>query len=143
LSITLYAVTLGFFGYGVSLVLFVRALRLLGAARTSAYFSTAPFIGALLAVGLFSEAVTAKLVAAGLLMAAGVYLHLRESHDHGHAHESLEHEHLHVHDAHHHHEHASTEDAEPHSHWHRHSPLVHTHPHYPDLHHRHSHRIKS
>jgi drug/metabolite transporter (DMT)-like permease len=139
----LYAAALGFFGYGVSLVLFVHALRLLGAARTSAYFSTAPFIGALLAVALLSEAITLRLVAAGLLMAAGVYLHLRESHDHSHAHESLEHEHLHVHDAHHHHEHALTEDAEPHSHRHRHSPLVHTHPHYPDLHHRHHHRIKS
>jgi drug/metabolite transporter (DMT)-like permease len=138
-SIALYALMLGFFGYGVSLVLFVHALRLLGAARTSAYFSTAPFIGALLAVGLFSEAVTTKLVVAGLLMAAGVYLHLRESHDHNHAHEPLEHEHLHVHDAHHQHEHGSSEGAAPHSHRHQHSPVVHSHPHYPDLHHRHHH----
>ena len=71
---------LGFLGYGVSLVLFVLALRHLGAARTGAYFSTAPFIGAVLAVGLFGEAVTAQLVIAGGLMAVGVWLHLAERH---------------------------------------------------------------
>jgi drug/metabolite transporter (DMT)-like permease len=138
--VAVYAVTLGFFGYGVSLVLFVRALRLLGAARTSAYFSTAPFLGALFAVGLFSDAVTPALVVAGLLMAFGVYLHLRESHDHEHAHESIEHEHRHVHDAHHQHDHDPGDGAAPHSHRHLHSPTVHAHPHYPDLHHRHNHR---
>ena len=135
-----YAVTLGFFGFGVSLVFFVRALRLLGAARTSAYFSTAPFIGALLAVALYSEPLTARLMIAGVLMAIGVYLHLRESHVHAHSHEPLEHEHRHVHDAHHWHEHAAGDSVdEPHSHWHRHAPLLHSHPHYPDAHHRHKH----
>ena len=135
----MYALTLGFFCYGVSLVLFVRALRVLGTARTAAYFSTAPFIGALLAVLLLSEAVTAKLIAAGLAMAAGVYLHLRESHEHRHAHEFMEHEHQHIHDEHHQHDHDPQAGAEPHSHWHRHLPMVHGHPHYPDLHHRHRH----
>jgi len=139
-SLVMYAVTLGFFGYGVSLVFFVNALRLLGAARTSAYFSTAPFVGALLAVGLFSDAVTVRLLIAGVLMAVGVYLHLRESHKHHHVHEDLAHEHRHVHDAHHQHEHDPGDGTEPHSHWHHHSPMVHTHPHYPDLHHRHHHR---
>ncbi len=138
-TLTMYALALGFFCYGVSLVLFVRALRVLGTARTAAYFSTAPFIGALLGVGLLSEAVTARLVAAGVLMAGGVYLHLRESHVHDHAHELLEHEHRHVHDEHHQHDHDAQAGAEPHSHWHRHLPMVHGHPHYPDLHHRHHH----
>jgi drug/metabolite transporter (DMT)-like permease len=139
-AIVTYALALGFFGYGISVVLFVRALRLLGAARTSAYFSTAPFVGALLAIALYSEAVSARLVIAGLLMAAGVYIHLRESHEHRHVHEFMEHEHSHVHDAHHQHEHGSTNaGTEPHSHWHRHVPLVHSHPHYPDMHHRHDH----
>jgi drug/metabolite transporter (DMT)-like permease len=135
-----YAVTLGFFGFGVSLVFFVRALRLLGAARTSAYFSTAPFIGAVLAVGLYSEPLTARLMIAGVLMAIGVYIHLRESHVHSHSHEALEHEHRHVHDAHHRHDHDGADPVgEPHSHWHRHAPLMHSHPHYPDAHHRHKH----
>ncbi len=134
------AALLGFFGYGVSLVLFVLGLRHLGAARTGAYFATAPFIGAALAVAMFGEPVTAPLVGAGLLMALGVYLHLTEAHEHQHAHEALEHEHRHVHDAHHQHAHQPGDPTrEPHTHRHRHLPLVHKHPHYPDLHHRHGH----
>lgn len=134
------AATVGFLGYGVSLVLFVLALRFLGAARTGAYFSIAPFIGALLSVGMFDEPLTLRLVAAGLLMAIGVYLHLAEVHAHEHTHEATEHEHRHVHDAHHQHTHGPNDlPGEPHSHWHRHEPLTHAHAHYPDLHHRHGH----
>ena len=134
------AALVGFFGYGVSLVLFVLGLRHLGTARTGAYFSTAPFIGAGLAVLLFGEPVGARLVAAAGLMGVGLYLHLVERHDHEHAHEELAHEHLHVHDEHHRHEHEpGTPEGEPHSHLHRHSPMIHRHPHYPDLHHRHAH----
>jgi drug/metabolite transporter (DMT)-like permease len=131
----------GFFGYGVSLVLFVLALRHLGTARTGAYFSMAPFIGAALAVALFGEPINYQLVGAAILMAIGLYLHLSERHEHAHAHEAMEHEHKHVHDAHHQHAHGpDDEPGEPHSHEHRHAPLAHRHPHYPDLHHRHSHR---
>ncbi len=134
------AAALGFLGYGVSLVLFVLGLRHLGTARTGAYFSTAPFIGAALALPLFGELPTLPLIGAALLMGIGVYLHLAETHDHEHLHEPLEHEHRHVHDVHHQHEHEPGDPAaEPHSHPHRHSRLVHKHPHYPDLHHRHPH----
>ena len=131
----------GFLGYGVSLALFVLALRFLGAARTGAYFSLAPFVGAVLAMGLLDEPVTLRLVAAGVLMGVGLWLHLAEHHEHEHVHESLEHEHRHRHDAHHQHEHDPADPVgEPHTHRHRHAPLVHRHPHYPDLHHRHGHR---
>jgi drug/metabolite transporter (DMT)-like permease len=131
----------GFFGYGVSLVLFVLALRHLGTARTGAYFSMAPFIGAALAVALFGEPITPQLVGAAILMAIGLYLHLSEQHEHAHTHEGMEHEHKHIHDAHHQHAHGpDDEPGEPHSHRHRHMPLTHRHPHYPDLHHRHLHR---
>ena len=134
------AALIGFLGYGVSLVMFVLALRHLGTARSGAYFSTAPFIGALLAVAIFGEAVTVPLVIAGILMAIGLWLHLTETHGHEHAHESLEHEHRHVHDSHHQHVHPpEIAPGEPHSHWHRHAPMVHRHAHYPDLHHRHRH----
>jgi len=130
----------GFLGYGVSLVLFVLALRHLGAARTGAYFSTAPFIGALLALVLFAEPLTWRLGLAAVLMAVGLYLHLVERHEHQHRHEPLDHEHRHVHDAHHQHAHRPGDPpGEPHAHPHRHAPLVHSHPHYPDLHHRHGH----
>lgn len=134
------AAVIGFLGYGVSLVLFVLGLRFLGAARTGAYFSTAPFAGALLSVAIFSEHLTLRLGAAGLLMGGGLYLHLAEAHEHTHSHEVMEHEHRHVHDAHHLHAHGPDDPAgEPHSHWHRHAPLTHHHAHYPDLHHRHRH----
>jgi drug/metabolite transporter (DMT)-like permease len=133
----------GFFGYGLSLVLFVLALRHLGSARTGAYFSTAPFIGALLALGLFAEPVTVELVAAALLMAIGLYLHLAERHEHEHEHDVLQHAHRHVHDEHHRHRHATGAAAvEPHTHAHVHAPLRHKHPHYPDLHHRHGHAAR-
>ena len=131
----------GFLGYGVSLVLFVLALRHLGSARTGAYFSTAPFIGAVLALILFGEPVTPRLVVAAVLMGAGLWLHLVERHEHEHAHEEMVHEHAHVHDEHHQHEHGpDVPPGEPHVHVHRHAPMAHRHPHYPDLHHRHTHR---
>ena len=134
------AAAVGFLGYGVSLALFVLGLRHLGAARTGAYFSTAPFIGAVLALPLFGEMPTPALIGAALLMGIGVYLHLAEAHEHEHLHERLEHEHRHVHDIHHQHDHVPDDpDREPHSHWHQHPQVLHKHPHYPDLHHRHRH----
>ncbi|HVE15294.1 MAG TPA: DMT family transporter [Chthoniobacterales bacterium] len=130
----------GFFGYGVSLVLFVRALRDLGTARTGAYFSTAPFAGAAFALAIGQGDPGWILAASGLLMLVGVWLHLTERHEHEHVHEPLEHEHPHVHDEHHQHEHSPDDPVgEPHTHRHRHTRLRHAHPHYPDLHHRHDH----
>jgi drug/metabolite transporter (DMT)-like permease len=130
----------GFFGYGVSLVLFVLALRHLGTARTGAYFSTAPFLGAALSLLLFREPITAPLIAAAVLMAIGIYLHLSERHSHEHLHEAMEHEHNHLHDEHHQHVHTRDDpSSEPHTHVHKHAPMRHKHPHYPDLHHRHGH----
>jgi len=134
------AVALGLTGYGISLVLFVRALRELGSARTAAYFSTAPFLGAAIAVGAFHEPISAGFWLAAALMAAGVWLHLTERHDHEHAHLAMVHEHAHTHDCHHLHAHDFPWDGtEPHSHLHRHEAMTHRHPHYPDLHHRHGH----
>ena len=130
----------GFVGYGVSLVLFVYALRGLGTARTAAYFSTAPFIGAAIAVIFFHEHPAAVFWPAAALMVTGVWLHLSERHEHEHTHERLTHSHAHRHDSHHQHEHAFAWDGgEPHTHEHTHEPLRHTHPHYPEVHHRHGH----
>lgn len=135
------ALLVGFLGYGVSLALFVLALRHLGAARSGAYFATAPFIGAMVAVPLLGEPVTAQLVLAGLLMAWGIWLHLTERHVHEHEHPPLEHSHRHVHDLHHRHRHdAADPPGEPHSHRHAHVRLRHAHAHMPDSHHRHDHR---
>lgn len=130
----------GFLGYGVSLALFVFALRHLGTARTGAYFSTAPFLGTLAAVVFLHEPVTLQLLAAGLLMGVGVWLHLTEYHEHEHEHEPMEHTHPHIHDAHHQHVHQPGDPAgEPHTHWHRHERVRHRHPHVPDMHHTHHH----
>ncbi|WP_223513724.1 DMT family transporter [Pseudomonas sp. GL-R-26] len=130
----------GFLGYGVSLVLFVLALRGLGTARTGAYFSTAPFLGAAIAILFFGEAVTWVFWIAAGLMGLGVWIHLTESHLHEHQHEPQIHDHKHVHDEHHQHEHDFEWDGvQPHHHVHQHSPIVHSHPHFPDIHHRHSH----
>ena len=134
------AVVVGFAGYGVSLVLFVVALRHIGTARTGAYFSLAPFFGGLVAVLVLREPVTVQIVAAGSLMALGVWLHLTERHEHEHGHEEIAHEHRHVHDEHHQHNHDGSESpGEPHSHWHVHVRLRHSHAHFPDIHHRHEH----
>jgi drug/metabolite transporter (DMT)-like permease len=134
------ALVVGWLGYGASLALFVVALRELGTARTAAYFSTAPFAGAILAVLLLGESVTVTLFVAGALMAAGVWLHISERHAHRHSHEPLEHAHEHQHDEHHRHEHEPPVPAGTrHTHAHRHEPLTHVHAHYPDAHHRHGH----
>jgi drug/metabolite transporter (DMT)-like permease len=136
-----FAGVVGFLGYGVSLALFVLALRELGTARAGAYFSVAPFFGALIAIFLYGDPVTFALALAGALMAVGVWLHLTERHSHGHVHEPLAHTHAHSHDEHHTHAHGPEWDgAEPHVHPHVHEPLEHAHAHYPDAHHRHGHK---
>jgi drug/metabolite transporter (DMT)-like permease len=137
------ALSLGFVSFGISLVLFVLALRYLGTARTGAYFSTAPFVGAVLSLAIFRERPTPLLLFAAALMGVGVWLHLTERHEHTHRHEALEHDHAHLHDEHHQHFHAASDppvtDPTPHTHRHRHDPMVHAHAHYPDIHHRHEH----
>jgi drug/metabolite transporter (DMT)-like permease len=131
---------IGFLGYGVSLVLFVLALRGLGAARTGAYFSTAPFLGAAIAIVLLGESVSLLFWLAAACMMVGVWLHLTESHKHEHEHQPLEHSHRHTHDEHHQHTHAEDVPAgKAHSHTHQHAVISHNHPHFPDIHHRHRH----
>jgi drug/metabolite transporter (DMT)-like permease len=135
-----YSLLVGFLGYGVSLVLFVLALRGLGTARTGAYFSTALFIGATIAIIFFHEATTLLFWIAAILMGTGVWIHLTEYHDHVHTHESLFHTHSHIHDEHHQHIHDFPWDGnEPHTHPHQHEPITHSYHHYPDIHHRHKH----
>jgi drug/metabolite transporter (DMT)-like permease len=140
MSSVLSAFVVGLLGYGISLSLFIRALRDLGAARTGAYFSVAPFIGAVLSVFILHDPSSPQLLLCGVLMAFGVWLHITEQHEHLHVHAPLEHEHMHKHDQHHQHDHAPSIDLrEPHSHTHRHEGMVHSHVHFPDAHHSHNH----
>ena len=134
------AMTLGFVSYGVSLVLYVLAMRSLGTARTGAYFSLAPFVGAAGGLLLWHDRVTPLFFAAATLMAFGLWMHLTERHEHFHTHEPLTHTHRHVHDEHHQHVHAPGDPpGEPHTHEHTHEALAHSHAHTPDIHHRHGH----
>jgi drug/metabolite transporter (DMT)-like permease len=131
-------VVVGGAGYGLSLRLYLKAQRALGAGRTASVFASAPFCGALLAWAL-GEPAGAYAIAAGAIMAIGLALHMTERHEHQHAHDSLEHEHAHRHDdAHHDHAHDPMPDGE-HTHVHRHAKMLHKHPHVPDLHHGHAH----
>ena len=134
------AAAVGVFSYGVSLVLFITALAALGSARAGAYFSVAPFFGAVLALAM-GEQVNWTLGVAAVFMAAGVTLHLAERHEHSHAHAEVTHDHWHRHDdGHHGHEHDHPVPAgAAHHHLHTHPAIVHSHPHYPDADHRHDH----
>ncbi|GIG23572.1 hypothetical protein Cch01nite_42960 [Cellulomonas chitinilytica] len=137
---TAAALALGFVAYGLSLVLFVVGLRHLGTARAGAYFSVAPFFGAVLAVVL-GDPVTWQLLLAGGLMAVGTWLHLSEDHAHAHTHDAVTHDHWHTHDD-GHHDHDHDEPVAPgtrHRHVHAHTAVAHSHAHYPDAHHRHTH----
>lgn len=136
----LAAMSVGCVAYGISLSLFVVALRHIGTARTGAYFSIAPFFGAALSIAVLGEPLTTQLTIAGVLMAIGVWLHLTEQHHHRHHHGVLEHEHMHTHDEHHQHSHdPPVPPGTRHRHKHRHMPLTHAHAHFPDAHHDHKH----
>ncbi len=137
------ALLLGFVAYGMSIFFYISAQRHLGAARTSAYYAAAPFIGVLISWALFDVSLSVSFLAALVLMLLGAYLAVFERHSHRHVHELLIHEHKHRHDDHHHlHIHADAVVGE-HTHEHVHTPITHDHPHLPDSHHRHTHNTKS
>lgn len=132
------ALVLGFVSYGLSVVLAVYAMRLIGVAREAAFFATAPFLGVVVSVAALGESFGRRELIAMLLMLGGLGVLLRERHAHSHAHESMQHDHRHVHDEHHRHAHrADDPPGEPHAHEHEHTALEHEHPHVPDIHHRH------
>jgi len=137
------AMSVGLVAYGISLVLFVVALRHVGTARAGAYYSVAPFFGALVAL-LLGEPPSVPLGIAAALMGLGVWLHLTERHEHEHVHEPITHDHLHSHDdGHHDHEHdAPVAAGVRHRHEHSHAAVTHSHPHFPDAHHRHEHQSR-
>jgi len=130
---------IGAVGFGLSLVLYLRAQALIGAARTASVFAAAPFVGSVVALALGEPWPGTAFAAAAVLMIAGVWLHASERHGHRHHHHPIRHEHLHTHDEHHQHPHRGDEGPEPHSHPHHHDPLDHEHPHASDAHHRHKH----
>jgi drug/metabolite transporter (DMT)-like permease len=140
-SSLLWGLLLGAFSIGVSLVLYIYGLRHLGAFRAGAFFSLAPFIGALVSLAILPEPARWILLPGAALMALGVALLAGERHEHHHRHEPVVHTHAHGHaDGHHRHEHAGrTAPDGAHSHEHTHEAVDHAHGHWPDIHHRHDH----
>ncbi len=133
-----WGLLLGFVSYGLSVVLAVYAMRLIGVAREAAFFATAPFIGVLVSVAVLGDRFGLRELVAMVLMVGGLCVLLRERHAHHHTHEPTEHDHRHVHDEHHQHAHLLHDPSgEPHAHQHAHAGLAHEHPHVPDIHHRH------
>ena len=136
------ALLVGAVCYGLSIQLFILALRGLGTARTSTLFGIAPFVGTTLSLLFLNDKPQILFWAALPVMLVGAWLMLTENHQHRHIHEPLEHTHAHDHsDNHHNHQHTPEELGEKgtHSHLHYHERLVHSHAHVPDLHHRHDH----
>ena len=107
------AMLLGFVAYGLSIFMYVRAQRTLGAAKTSAYYAVAPFIGSFLAFVLVGDELSLNYVIALLVMIAGtvfvvsdtLLMHHRHMHTHTitHTHDGsththvIDHEHKHSH----------------------------------------------
>ncbi|MFO7636102.1 MAG: EamA family transporter [Clostridia bacterium] len=136
------ALLLGFVAYGLSIFFYIKAQRGMGAARTSAYYAAAPFIGVAVSWLVLQEGMTRTFPAALLLMLAGAYFAVTEKHAHEHVHPEQTHEHMHSHqDGHHAHDHTPGITG-THSHGHTHDEGTHGHPHLPDMHHTHGHAHK-
>lgn len=132
----LWTLLLGFVCYGLSTILFIRSMRGLGAARTSALYGTAPLAGVLLSIFIFAEFPSVFFIIATILMIVGALLLIHENHEHSHVHTAILHDHSHSHDD-AMHRHDDTKGI--HSHEHEHLAEEHEHDHTPDIHHRHEH----
>ncbi len=140
LLFVLLTMLLGFVSYGLSIYFYIKAQRILGASRTSAYYAAAPFMGVIVSWMIFREEITHRFILALGFMLAGAWLAATELHTHKHVHEAVTHDHMHSHsDGHHNHMH-EPEMLEEHSHVHTHAAVTHDHFHTPDLHHAHTHK---
>jgi drug/metabolite transporter (DMT)-like permease len=140
--VALVAMLLGSLSYGISIALFILAMRSLGAARTSAFFGTAPFVGALLSILLLGEIPNVLMIISLPILVVGAVLLLSEKHAHRHVHGAIVHDHRHNHrEDHHRHDHMEEDISGEgvHAHPHTHQAMEHSHDHKPDNHHRHGH----
>ncbi|MCD6107182.1 MAG: EamA family transporter [Caldisericaceae bacterium] len=135
-----FALLLGSFSYGISLVFFIKALEGLGSSRTGVFFGLAPFIGVIASLIILKEWIGWVMFPATGFMIIGIWLMSSEKHSHFHIHKRITHTHSHVHnDMHQLHKHSGAFN-EPHAHEHTHVEIAHTHVHWPDTHHRHEHK---
>lgn len=103
----LKVMVLGFVAYGLSINFYIKAQKDLGAAKTSAYYSIAPFLGVLFGMVILGERPEAQFYLGLAIMAGATVLMIHDS-------IHLQHTHAHTH---------------VHTHPHRHGDLVHTHEH--------------
>lgn len=75
----LYALLLGFVAYGMSLFLYIRSQREIGATRTATFYAAAPFVGVLLSLTIIGEAITIPFLIALAVMLFGTYLAVSEN----------------------------------------------------------------
>ena len=120
---------LGFVSYGLSINFYIKAQKDLGAAKTSAYYSVAPFLGVVFGVAL-GQRPGGEFYVGLLLMAAATVLLVKDTvclqhdhehthvHTHPHRHGDLEHTHEHAHVHCHNHVHGREENAHGHTHDH-------------------------
>jgi drug/metabolite transporter (DMT)-like permease len=135
----LYALILGAFSYGASLVFFIVALSKMGSARTTALFAIGPFIGAAVSIPLLGEPIGWLMLPSAIMMAIAVWLITKEKHVHEHRHLAVTHAHPHDHDDPHHQHHPGDKIPGTHSHVHTHEETAHNHAHWPDTSHQHEH----
>ena len=134
----LAAMVLGFVAYGLSINFYIQAQKDLGAAKTSAYYSIAPFLGVAFSFILFAEKPGIQFFIGLAIMVVATVLMVKDTsslqHDHEHVHyHTHEHSHDGVSHTHeqsptHSHNHIHGEDEEAHGHDHGDSiPHIHEH----------------
>lgn len=121
---------LGFVAYGLSIFLYIKAQKDLGAAKTSAYYAIAPFLGVLFSVVLLRESIGITYIIALILMVIGTIFIIKDTiaiqhihdhmhtHTHSHFHDGVEHTHEHTYYHSHNHIHEDT-NGEKHKHIHK------------------------
>jgi len=105
------AMVLGFTAYGLSIFFYIQAQSVIGAAKTSAYYACAPFIGSFLSFVILKESFSAHYFAALIIMILGTVFVVMDT-------LYIHHSHMHTHTFTH------THDGSTHTH-----TITHSHPH--------------
>lgn len=128
---------LGFVAYGLSINFYIKAQKDLGAAKTSAYYSIAPFLGVIFGVLLLREQPGLQFYLGMVIMITATVLmvkdtiSLQHTHEHSHIH-THEHSHgdiIHTHEHNHIHSHTHTHGEDSNNHEHTHKAMPHEHLH--------------
>lgn len=128
---------LGFVAYGLSIHFYIMAQKDLGAAKTSAYYSVAPFLGVVFSFILLNERPGVQFYIALIIMVISTYLMVKDTialqhtheHEHIHTHEHAHGDMIHTHEHKHIHTHLHTHGSDSENHTHKHELTEHCHSH--------------